>query len=117
MATLRTYLEDTYGENIRVAYRHFALSFHDKAPITGEAVEAAGAQGKFWEMHDLLYERLQEWGQLSVDAMPEKLTEYAAWPRNYKNWEPRSKNYRMAWLSIIALLLQAPPSTAARTTE
>jgi cyclophilin family peptidyl-prolyl cis-trans isomerase len=77
MATLRTYLEDTYGENIRVAYRHFALSFHDKAPITGEAVEAAGAQGKFWEMHDLLYERQQEWGQLSGDALSEKLVEYA----------------------------------------
>ena len=77
MATLRTYLEDTYGEDIRVAYRHFALSFHDKAPITGEAVEAAGAQGRFWEMHDLLYERQQEWGQLSGDALSEKLAEYA----------------------------------------
>ena len=73
MSTLRMYLEDTYGENIRTAYRHFALSFHDKAPITGEAAEAAGAQGKFWEMHDLLYERQQEWGQLSGEAVQAKL--------------------------------------------
>jgi cyclophilin family peptidyl-prolyl cis-trans isomerase len=71
------YLEDTYGDNIRTAYRHFALSFHDKAPITGEATEAAGAQGKFWEMHDLLYERQQEWGQLSGEALQAKLVDYA----------------------------------------
>jgi cyclophilin family peptidyl-prolyl cis-trans isomerase len=71
------YLEDTYGENFRSTYRHFALSFHDKAPITSEAAEAAGAQGKFWEMHDLLYERQQEWGQLSGDAVQAKLVEYA----------------------------------------
>lgn len=77
MATLRMYLEDTYGEDIQAAYRHFALSFHDKAPITGEAVEAAGAQGKFWEMHDLLYEREQEWGQFAEDALQAKLVEYA----------------------------------------
>ncbi len=71
------YLEDTHGENFRGVYRHFALSFHDKAPITAEATEAAGAQGKFWEMHDLIYERQQEWSQLSVDEMPAKLAEYA----------------------------------------
>jgi cyclophilin family peptidyl-prolyl cis-trans isomerase len=77
MSTLRMYLEDTYGEEIRFAYRHFALSFHDKALITAEATEAAGAQGKFWEMHDLLYERQQEWGQLTGDAVQAKLVEYA----------------------------------------
>jgi protein-disulfide isomerase len=69
------YLEDTHGENFRGVYRHFALSFHDKAPITAEATEAAGAQGKFWEMHDLIYERQQEWSQLSVDEAQAKLVE------------------------------------------
>ena len=77
MASLRLYLEDTYGEDFRSTYRHFALSFHDKAVITGEATEAAGAQGKFWEMHDLLYERQQEWGSFSADAVQNKLVEYA----------------------------------------
>lgn len=42
-------------------YRHFALSYHPFAVITAEATEAAGAQGKDWEMHDLLYERQGEW--------------------------------------------------------
>jgi cyclophilin family peptidyl-prolyl cis-trans isomerase len=71
------YLEDTHGENFRGVYRHFALSFHDKAIITAEATEAAAAQGKFWEMHDLIYERQQEWGQLSVAETQAKLVEYA----------------------------------------
>jgi cyclophilin family peptidyl-prolyl cis-trans isomerase len=77
MALLRMYLEDTYGENVRAVYRHFALSFHDKALITAEATEAAGAQAKFWEMHDLLYERQQEWNQLSGDDLETRLVEYA----------------------------------------
>lgn len=77
MASLRDFMEAKYGDDVRSVYRHFALSFHDKAPITGEAVEAAGAQGAFWEMHDLLYQRQQEWGQVSLDQMPDKMVEYA----------------------------------------
>jgi cyclophilin family peptidyl-prolyl cis-trans isomerase len=78
MATLRLYLEDTYGENIRVAYRHLPLiSIHDKAIITAEGSEAAGAQGKFFEMHDLLFERQQEWFSLTEEEMETKLVEYA----------------------------------------
>jgi len=77
MSRLRVYLEDTYGEEFRSVYRHYALSFHDKALITAEAAEAAGAQGKFWEMHDLLYDRQQEWNSLSVEDVDERLVEYA----------------------------------------
>lgn len=71
------YLEDTHDENIQIVYRHFVLSFHDKAMINAEASEAAGAQGKFWEMHDLLYERQKEWGQLSEEEMRAQLIKYA----------------------------------------
>jgi len=79
MASLRVYLEDTHGENIHFVYRHLPLiSIHDKAVITAEATEAAAAQGKFWEMHDLLYERQQEWFSLSEDEMKTQLVEYAA---------------------------------------
>ena len=71
------YLDDTYEGNLRYVYRHFTLSFHDKAVITAEATEAAGAQGQFWEMHDLLYERQQEWNALSEDEIRDRLIEYA----------------------------------------
>jgi protein-disulfide isomerase len=45
------------GDHVRLVYRHFPLSqVHPHAPRAAEASEAAGAQGKFWEMHDLLFE-------------------------------------------------------------
>jgi cyclophilin family peptidyl-prolyl cis-trans isomerase len=80
VATLRTYLEDTYGDQVRVVYRHLPLiGLHDKAVITSEAAEAAGAQGKFFEMHDLLYERQEDWSGLSAEdeIIIPKMVEYA----------------------------------------
>lgn len=75
---LRTYLESTYGVgNILFVYRHFPLSFHPLASIAAEATEAAAAQGKFWEMHDLIYARRSEWAGLSPDQMRDRLVEYA----------------------------------------
>lgn len=55
-------LGEEFSENLRIVYRHFPLrSIHPKAQLAGQAAEAAGLQGKFWEMHDLLYERQAEW--------------------------------------------------------
>lgn len=75
------HLEDAYGDKVRVAYRHLPLiSLHDKAVITAEAAEAAGAQGQFFEMHDLLYERQGDWAGLSGEdeVIISKMVEYAA---------------------------------------
>jgi cyclophilin family peptidyl-prolyl cis-trans isomerase/protein-disulfide isomerase len=47
--------ETTHADQVRVIYRHFPLNIHDKALITAQAAEAAGLQGKFWEMHDFLF--------------------------------------------------------------
>jgi protein-disulfide isomerase len=45
------------GEQLRFVFRHFPLTqIHPHAETAAEASEAAGARGKFWEMHDLLYE-------------------------------------------------------------
>jgi protein-disulfide isomerase len=45
-----------FGRRLRFAFRHFPLAeIHPHAARAAEAAEAAGAQGKFWEMHDLLY--------------------------------------------------------------
>jgi len=78
LAIMRKFLAERYGDEIRFVYRHLTLiSIHDKAVITAEAAEAASAQGKFWEMHDLLYERQQEWHALSEDEMETRLVEYA----------------------------------------
>jgi cyclophilin family peptidyl-prolyl cis-trans isomerase len=71
-------LKADYGDDMRVVYRHLPLlTIHDKAQITAEAAEAAGAQGKFWEMHDLLFERQDEWSSKSEAEMMEVLVDYA----------------------------------------
>lgn len=44
------------------SFRNFPLSsIHPNATISAQAVEAAGLQGKFWEMHDLLYTKQNDW--------------------------------------------------------
>ena len=59
-----------YGDRVRFSFRNFPLStVHKFAAEAARAAEAAGAQGKFWEMHDLLYERQQEWSKAD-DARP-----------------------------------------------
>ena len=50
-------LQKTLGKKLRFVFRNFPLTqAHPYALITAEAAEAAALQGKFWEMHDLLFE-------------------------------------------------------------
>lgn len=44
-------------------YRHFPLPQHKNAQVAAEAAEAAGEQGKFWQMHDLLFENQIDWSE------------------------------------------------------
>ncbi len=54
-----------FGDKIVVAYRHFPLkSIHANAEASALAAEAAGFQGKFWEMHDKLFDSQKEWSSL-----------------------------------------------------
>ncbi len=78
MEPLLAFLEETHKDNLRIVYRHFPLTtIHSKAQMTAEAAEAAGAQGKFWEMHDLLFRRQMEWASVSDDQLLEVLAGYA----------------------------------------
>jgi protein-disulfide isomerase len=50
-------LQKRYGDQLRFVFRNFPqVRVHAYAQRAAEAAEAAGAQGKFWEMHDYLYE-------------------------------------------------------------
>ncbi len=48
-------------ETVAFVYRHFPLPMHAHARSAAKAAEAAGNQGKFWEMHDLIFEKQSEW--------------------------------------------------------
>jgi protein-disulfide isomerase len=49
-------LLERFDQKVRFAYRHFPLvDVHPHAMAAAQAAECAGAQGKFWEMHDLLF--------------------------------------------------------------
>lgn len=56
-------LRKTYKDKLTFVYKHFPLnpSPHPNALVAAYAAEAAGKQGKFWEMHDKLYETQEEW--------------------------------------------------------
>jgi len=62
-------IEGEYGNQVRVIFREFPLIQHPHARAAGEVAEAAGMQGKFWEMHDLLYENRNVWINAS-DVQP-----------------------------------------------
>lgn len=50
------------GDNVGFAYRHFPLKqIHKNAVIAAQAAEAAGKQGKFWEMEKILFDNQAEW--------------------------------------------------------
>jgi len=71
-------LRQRFGHRLRFVYRHFPLRrLHEHAEHAAQVSEAAAAQGKFWEMHDRLFERqfaleddqlLEYAGELGLDA-------------------------------------------------
>jgi protein-disulfide isomerase len=70
-------LEKDYGTDLRIAFKHNPLPMHDRALPGALAAEAAGRQGKFWEMHDLLFangraltdENFEKWaGEIGIDG-------------------------------------------------
>lgn len=75
-ASITKQLFEEFGDNLSITYRHFPLrSVHKNANIAAQAAEAAGIQGKFWEMHDVLFEKQEDWSQ---EANPiDKFIEYA----------------------------------------
>ena len=50
-----------YGERLSITFREYPLTKHTRAPDAARAAEAAGVQGRFWEMHDALYENRLIW--------------------------------------------------------
>ena len=54
-------MHEEFGDRLRITFREYPLPNHQHALAAASAAEAAGIQGKFWEMHDLLYEHQNDW--------------------------------------------------------
>ncbi|MBQ6518108.1 MAG: peptidylprolyl isomerase [Anaerolineaceae bacterium] len=64
-----------HPDEVRYVYRHFPLSFHEKAPMSAYAADAAGKQGLFFDAEEWLYETQSDWTYI------ETLDEFDAWLR------------------------------------
>jgi protein-disulfide isomerase len=63
MSTALHQIEKDYGSKLRIIFRQFPLAMHPHARLAALAAEAAHLQGKFWEMHDMLYEKQPLWAK------------------------------------------------------
>src|SRR5258708_6168003 len=70
-----THLLQTYKGKINFVFRNFPLPQHQNAQAAAESAEAAGAQGKFFEMYNMLYTNQSTWGE-TTNAM-DYFTQYA----------------------------------------
>jgi protein-disulfide isomerase len=62
-----------FGSKLRFVFRNMPLTeMHPHAELAAEAAEAAAAQGKFWEMHDALYEHQSELGPDLVRTLAQR---------------------------------------------
>ncbi len=73
-------LAEKYPDALQVVFRDFpmfTLEGHEKAGLAAHAAQAAALQGKFWEMHDLLFEKQAAWTTLGYVAFVDWLVEEA----------------------------------------
>lgn len=69
-------LAESHPEELRLVYRHFPQTDrYDKTYLAAQAAEAAGMQGHFWEMHDLLFAKQSQWLTLTPE-------EFSPWVAN-----------------------------------
>jgi protein-disulfide isomerase len=88
-------LEKAYPGKVRVAWKNFPLSFHSNAKPAAEAALAANEQGKFWQMHDILFKNQQALSAADLEKYAKEIGldmtkykaaidshKYAAWIEN-----------------------------------
>ncbi len=66
-------LEQAYGKDVRIVWKHQPLPFHPNAMPAAEAAEAAREQGKFWQMHDLMFADQQQLSPAKYEAWAHQL--------------------------------------------
>ncbi len=70
-------LKEELGDDFLFVFRYYPLRQHDKAILAAASAEAAGRQGKFWEMHDLLFMGQKMWSEKSPAEAEKIFVQYA----------------------------------------
>jgi len=69
---------EEYKDRIQFVFRNFPLTaIHANAKAASATAEAASLQGKYWQMHDKIYENQSEWSSLSIDERTNTFVNYA----------------------------------------
>jgi protein-disulfide isomerase len=66
-------IQDTYGDTVKLVFRHQPLPFHNNAKLAAEASMAAHEQGKFWPYHDKLFANQQSLDRASLERYAQEL--------------------------------------------
>ena len=79
-------LREKYGDDLRFGFKHNALSIHSRAKPAAMAADCARDQGKFWEMHELLFENTRALQDAHLESYAQQLQlDLAQWKSCYKS--------------------------------
>ena len=62
-------LKEDLGDRVSITTKHFPLNMHEYAQLASRAAEAARQQGKYKEMHDMIFEGQEQWARGNAEAM------------------------------------------------
>lgn len=109
-------IKEEYKDNLLFVVRYLPLPGHKNSKTAAYAVEAAGKQGKFWEMTDILFTKQREWGEQQI-ANQSQFEKYAIeagvnieqWRKDVTSAEV-IKRVDDSYLEAMSLQLQGTPS-------
>lgn len=111
-----TQLKEEYKDSMRFVVRYFPLPGHKNSRTAAHAVEAAGRQGKFWEMYSILFTKQTEWSEQQV-ANQDQFEKYAVeagvnidqWKKDVVSDEVKNR-VEDSYKEAVSLKLQGTPS-------
>ncbi len=77
LAPVLEQLRQKYPQDVRIAFRYFPLPSHPLSIIAASAAEAAAMQGKFWQMHDVLFSKQGDWASMTDADFQKWVTDQA----------------------------------------
>jgi len=66
-------LIEKYPQDVKVVFKNYPIKSHKNAEMAAEAALAAGEQGKFWEMHDLLFDNYNKLNDKKIEELAQSL--------------------------------------------